>query len=229
MFLTSIRQQLNNINFINNSVQTGYIGRKTTIKHKGWVQMDLPKIGQPATRSLNDQGIYTLEDVSQYKKTFLMTLHGIGPKTISILEQALFQHQLHFKTEIHSSLPFLLTGDVSCNHAPKHQKMIDFIIGTAALDIELLRSLVTTEFIWSVPGHFDIYGPQILIQELSNHFNEIATLNFHSIITNGRLGSMHGSQILKNGTVIHFAHFFEFENLKDDAKMSKVTSYIITV
>ena len=31
-----------------------------------------------------------------------------------------------------------------CNHAPKRQQMIDFIVATAALDIELLRSLVTT-------------------------------------------------------------------------------------
>lgn len=84
-----------------------------------------------------------------------------------------------------------------CNHAPKRQQMIDFIVATAALDIELLRSLVTTEFIWSVPGHFDIYGPQILIQELSNHYKEIASLNIQSIITHGYFGSMHGSQILK--------------------------------
>ncbi|EOD3941327.1 DNA-binding protein [Staphylococcus aureus] len=189
--------------------------------------MTLPKIGKPATRALNSQGIYTLEDVSQYTKSSLMEMHGVGPKAISILEQALFQHQLHFKTEVHSSLPFLLTGDVPCNNAPKRQQMIDFIVATAALDIELLRSLVTTEFIWSVPGHFDIYGPQILIQELSNHYKEIASLNIQSIITHGYFGSMHGSQILKTGKEIHFAHFFEFENHKKDAKLSKVTSYIV--
>lgn len=176
--------------------------------------MTLPKIGKPATRALNSQGIYTLEDVSQYTKSSLMEMHGVGPKAISILEQALFQHQLHFKTEVHSSLPFLLTGDVPCNHAPKRQQMIDFIVATAALDIELLRSLVTTEFIWSVPGHFDIYGPQILIQELSNHYKEIASLNIQSIITHGYFGSMHGSQILKTGKEIHFAHFLNLKIIK---------------
>ncbi|HAR7073800.1 TPA: DNA-binding protein [Staphylococcus aureus] len=189
--------------------------------------MTLPKIGKPATRALNSQGIYTLEDVSQYTKPFLMTLHGVGPKAITILENALNQQHLHFKTEVHSSLPFLLTGDVLCHHAPKRQQMIDFIVATAALDIELLRSLVTTEFIWSVPGRFDIYGPQILIQELSNYYKEIASLNIQSIITHGHFGSMHGSQILKNGTVIHFAHFFEFENPKNDTKINKVTSYVV--
>lgn len=189
--------------------------------------MTLPKIGKPATRALNSQSIYTLEDVSQYTKSFLMTLHGVGPKAITILENALNQQHLHFKTEVHSSLPFLLTGDVLCHHAPKRQQMIDFIVATAALDIELLRSLVTTEFIWSVPGRFDIYGPQILIQELSNYYKEIASLNIQSIITHGHFGSMHGSQILKNGTVIHFAHFFEFENPKNDTKINKVTSYVV--
>ncbi|HAR3956756.1 TPA: DNA-binding protein [Staphylococcus aureus] len=189
--------------------------------------MTLPKIGKPATRALNSQGIYTLEAVSQYTKSSLMEMHGVGPKAISILEQALFQHQLHFKTEVQSSLPFKLTGDVSCNHAPKRQQMIDFIVATAALDIELLRSLVTTEFIWSVPGHFDIYGPQILIQELSNYYNQVASLNIHSNITHGCLGSMHGIEILKTGKEIHFAHFFEFENHKKDAKLSEVTSYIV--
>lgn len=74
--------------------------------------MTLPKIGKPATRALNSQGIYTLEAVSQYTKSSLMEMHGVGPKAISILEQALFQHQLHFKTEVQSSLPFKLTGDV---------------------------------------------------------------------------------------------------------------------
>ena len=103
---------------------------------------------------------------------------------------------------------------MSCNHAPKRQQMIDFIVATAALDIELLRSLVTTEFIWSVPGRFDIYGPQILIQELSNHYNHVASLNIHSSITHGCLGSMHGIEILKTGKEIHFANFSNLKIIK---------------
>ncbi|MBG1688959.1 DNA-binding protein, partial [Staphylococcus aureus] len=44
--------------------------------------MTLPKIGKPATRALNSQGIYTLEAVSQYTKSSLMEMHGVGPKAI---------------------------------------------------------------------------------------------------------------------------------------------------
>ncbi|CAC7207100.1 DNA-binding protein [Staphylococcus aureus] len=49
--------------------------------------MTLPKIGKPATRALNSQGIYTLEAVSQYTKSSLMEMHGgyinIGTSFIS--------------------------------------------------------------------------------------------------------------------------------------------------
>ncbi|HCZ2722657.1 TPA: DNA-binding protein [Staphylococcus aureus] len=189
--------------------------------------MNLPKIGKPATRALNAQGIHTLETASQHTKSFLSGLHGVGPKAISILEQALSEHNLHFKQESNHVLPFSLTGNVSCSHAPKCQQMINFIVATATLDIELLRSLVTPQFIWSVPGHFDIHGPQILIQELSEHQDHIESINIQSIITHGHLGALHGTQILKNGTQIHFADFFEFEKHKKDAKVSKVTSYIV--
>lgn len=65
-----------------------------------------------------------------------------------------------------------------------------------------------------VPGRFDIYGPQILIQELSNHYNQVASLNIHSSITHGCLGSMHGIEILKTGKEIHFAHFLNLKIIK---------------
>ncbi|UMT80688.1 DNA-binding protein [Staphylococcus roterodami] len=189
--------------------------------------MNLPKIGNPATRALYEQGIHTLETASQHTKSFLSSLHGVGPKAISILERALSEHNLHFKQEGNHVLPFSLTGDVSCDHAPKRQQMIDFIIATATLDIKLLRSLVTTQFIWSVPDHFDIHGPQILIQELSEHQGNIESIDIQSIITHGHLGALHGTQTFKNGEQTHFANFFEFENHKRDAKVSKVTSYIV--
>ena len=67
--------------------------------------MTLPKIGKPATRAKFTRYIH-IRTVSQYTKSSLMEMHGVGPKAISILEQALFQHQLHFKTVVHSSLPF---------------------------------------------------------------------------------------------------------------------------
>jgi predicted flap endonuclease-1-like 5' DNA nuclease len=50
---------------------------------------DLPAIGRPATRALAAQGITTLDDVARQKRADLLALHGVGPKAVRILEEAL--------------------------------------------------------------------------------------------------------------------------------------------
>ncbi|WP_260854793.1 DNA-binding protein, partial [Staphylococcus aureus] len=126
--------------------------------------MTLPKIPNPPTPPLNSQPIYTLQPLSQYTNSSLIHIHPLPPKPISIFQQPLFHHQLHFKTQLHSSLPFNLTPHLSSNHPPKPQQIIHFILPTPPLHIQLLPSLLTTQFISSLPPHFHIYPPQILIQ-----------------------------------------------------------------
>lgn len=50
---------------------------------------DLPAIGAPATRALAGQGITTLAQVTQRTEAELLDLHGVGPKAIRILREAL--------------------------------------------------------------------------------------------------------------------------------------------
>lgn len=51
---------------------------------------DLPKaIGSPATRALAGAGLTSLADVRAYGIRRLGELHGVGPKAIGILEQAI--------------------------------------------------------------------------------------------------------------------------------------------
>ena len=50
---------------------------------------DLPRIGRPATGALAAQGVTTLEQVRTWSKRDLLALHGVGPKAIRILEEAL--------------------------------------------------------------------------------------------------------------------------------------------
>jgi hypothetical protein len=51
----------------------------------------LPKIGAPASRALASIGITTLEAAAGRSKTELLALHGIGPKAIRLLDDALVQ------------------------------------------------------------------------------------------------------------------------------------------
>lgn len=49
----------------------------------------LPSIGQPATRALAAVGITTLEQVATWSRRELLALHGVGPKAVRILDEAL--------------------------------------------------------------------------------------------------------------------------------------------
>lgn len=50
---------------------------------------DLPKIGKPAARALAAIGVTTLEAAAALGESKLLSLHGIGPKAVAILRQAL--------------------------------------------------------------------------------------------------------------------------------------------
>lgn len=54
-------------------------------------------IGRPATRALLFEGIRNLRDVSGRTQTELLALHGVGPKAIRILEEALAERGMAFR------------------------------------------------------------------------------------------------------------------------------------
>ena len=50
---------------------------------------DLPEIGQVARRELAAHGITTLEEVARRTEQELLAIHGVGPKAVRILREAL--------------------------------------------------------------------------------------------------------------------------------------------
>ena len=51
--------------------------------------MELPKIGAPAARALEQAQIHTMDDVRRVGLEHIATLHGVGPKAIDLLREAL--------------------------------------------------------------------------------------------------------------------------------------------
>ncbi|MDK9866634.1 MULTISPECIES: DNA-binding protein [Staphylococcus] len=188
---------------------------------------DLPKIGRPATQALNDIGVVTLEEVAQYERTTLLGIHGIGPKAIEILHEALTDIDLNFKNETESDLPFKLTGDLNCDNAPKRKIMLDFLIGSILVDKVQLLEAVTADFIWEVPSAIELHGFEAFYDELNTHKVDIDSLEVTHNISHGKLGAIHGTQIAQNGDTIYFADFFEFESHSKKAKVKKIISYVI--
>ena len=60
---------------------------------------DLPAIGRPATNALVQAGITTLAQVAEHPSSELLALHGVGPKTIRLLDTALAERGLGFAAE----------------------------------------------------------------------------------------------------------------------------------
>ncbi|WP_146792872.1 helix-hairpin-helix domain-containing protein [Agrococcus baldri] len=52
---------------------------------------DLPKIGRPAASALLTIGVTTLDGVAAMGEAELLALHGVGPKAVRILREALEQ------------------------------------------------------------------------------------------------------------------------------------------
>ncbi|WP_413318544.1 helix-hairpin-helix domain-containing protein [Agrococcus sp. 1P02AA] len=50
---------------------------------------DLPRIGRPAASALVEIGVTTLEQVAAMREAELLALHGVGPKAVRILREAL--------------------------------------------------------------------------------------------------------------------------------------------
>ncbi|NMG38489.1 hypothetical protein GRZ55_04430 [Chelativorans sp. ZYF759] len=59
---------------------------------------DLPNaIGKTAARELSQNGITTLHQVASHSKKELLAIHGIGPKAIAILGDALAAKGLDYR------------------------------------------------------------------------------------------------------------------------------------
>lgn len=57
---------------------------------------DLPPIGRPANSALLVEGITTLDEVAAFGRKRLLALHGVGPKAVRILSEALDERGIAF-------------------------------------------------------------------------------------------------------------------------------------
>jgi predicted flap endonuclease-1-like 5' DNA nuclease len=55
---------------------------------------ELPGIGAPATRALASAGYTRLDQLAGVSRASLAALHGVGPKALRILDEALAEHGL---------------------------------------------------------------------------------------------------------------------------------------
>ena len=61
---------------------------------------DLPAhVGRPALRALTAAGVTSLQDVSRLRTSDLLQLHGVGPRALSLLRDALAEQGLPLRDD----------------------------------------------------------------------------------------------------------------------------------
>lgn len=80
------------------SIKTEMIMKTVISKNKIASQQDgdLPKLAQPALRALAGAGVHRLEQLTVFSETEIKQLHGMGPKALGQLRQALADRGLSF-------------------------------------------------------------------------------------------------------------------------------------
>jgi hypothetical protein len=61
---------------------------------------ELPRIGAPATRALAGIGVTRLSQLTEHRAVDPLKLHGMGPRAITILPQALADQGLSVRDDI---------------------------------------------------------------------------------------------------------------------------------
>lgn len=191
----------------------------------------LPNIGKPATNALELLEITTLEQVAAHDEKTLLKIHGVGPKAIGILKEALAGHGLAFqeisaKSATHG-VDFAVFCDFNCDNAPKKRIIRDYLIASASGDRTALENVLEASFVWTVPGEFQIKGRDEFITELIGNLQEISTLEVQSLLSHGKEGSAHGTVTNKKGKHVYFSDIFTFQSNKPDAKISQLTSFVV--
>lgn len=59
----------------------------------------LSRIGAPARRALEGEGITTLAELATYSEAEVLALHGVGPSTMPELRAALDENESSFRNE----------------------------------------------------------------------------------------------------------------------------------
>lgn len=62
-------------------------------------ESDLPKIGKPTNRALHMAGFYRLEQFTEVTESDILKIHGVGPKVVRILNDALKEKGLSFSNK----------------------------------------------------------------------------------------------------------------------------------
>jgi uncharacterized protein YdhG (YjbR/CyaY superfamily) len=178
-------------------------------------ESDLPKTGQPALRALTGAGIQRLEQLTKFSEKEIMKLHGMGPKALGILRQALAKRGLSFAGEKQKS-NFKGIG-ISGNNPNAVDQFMSKLDHPLKAEVQTVREIIksanrdiTEEIKWNAPS-FRYQGEYLVT------FNLRAKEYVHLVFHNPEIASVKSKLLEGNYTDRRMAYLADM----DDVNMKK--------
>ena len=122
-----------------------------------------------------------------------------------------------------------ITVPKDCDNAPKKRILRDFNVSLIMKDYAILLENIADDITWNIIGGDVIEGKSEFIKKIDELYKDkITELLIHGIITHGYVASAHG-KVIGTNEYLHFCHVFKFSGASKNAKIKKITSYMISV
>jgi uncharacterized protein YdhG (YjbR/CyaY superfamily) len=172
-----------------------------------------PKIGSPATRALEAAGYTHLKQLTKVTEADLARLHGMGPKALGLLREALNTQGLSFKPGGKAEPPKRKKGS-PVSRTDKVDEFLENLSHPRKAEVEAVRSIIkgvdkniAEEVKWNAPS-FNYKGEYLVT------FNLRETERIHLVFHNPRIPEVKSALLEGNYKDRRMLYFADMDDIK---------------
>jgi uncharacterized protein YdhG (YjbR/CyaY superfamily) len=173
---------------------------------------NFPKIGSPATRALEAAGYTTLKQLTTITESDIAQLHGMGPKALGILREALKAQGFSFKQD-KTGKPLKKKGS-PVSRTDKVDEFLENLSHPFKAEIEALRSIIkgvnkdiNEEIKWKAPS-FNFKGEYLVT------FNLWEEKRIHLVFHNPQISKVKSKLLEGDYKDRRMAYFADMKDVK---------------
>lgn len=173
---------------------------------------NFPKIGSPATRALEAAGYTTLKQLTTITESEIAQLHGMGPKALGILREALKAQGFSFKQD-KTGKPLKKKGS-PVSRTDKVDEFLENLSHPLKAEIEALRSIIkgvnkdiNEEIKWKAPS-FNFKGKYLVT------FNLWEEKRIHLVFHNPQISKVKSKLLEGDYKDRRMAYFADMKDVK---------------
>lgn len=176
-------------------------------------KMDFPNIGKPAQRALISAGYTNLKQLTKVTEAELGQLHGMGPKALGLLRDALNEKGLSFKAGTADDTPKKKKGS-PVSRTDKVDEFLENLSHPLKAEVEAVRSIIkgvnkaiNEEIKWKAPS-FNYKGEYLVT------FNLWEKKRIHLVFHNPQISRVKSNILEGEYKDRRMAYFADMKDIK---------------